>query len=89
MEPLGTITMCFPHVDKDTRSILEKTMKEAENFGDFAVKLVDGVCAKPSSPLLEYFAYRFSDCIVDLNLTDKLEAAGKVSVLAAPIRLCT
>jgi len=63
-------------------------MKEAENFSDFTVKLVNRVCAEPSSPLLEYFAYRFPDYIVDLNLTDKLEAAGKVSVLAAPLRLC-
>ena len=87
MEPLGTITMCFPHVDKDTRSVLEKTMEEAENFGDFTVRLVDRVCAEPSSPLLEYFAYFFPFYIADFNLTDKLEAAGKVPVLVEPFRL--
>ncbi len=87
MEPLGTITMCFPHVDKDTKSVLEKIMKEAENFGDFTVKLVDRVCAEPSSPLLEYFAYYFSFYITDYTLTDKLEVAGKVSDLAEPFRL--
>ncbi|MFX1482070.1 MAG: hypothetical protein ACFFCP_02670, partial [Promethearchaeota archaeon] len=87
MEPLGTITMCFPHVDKDTRSVLERTMEEAENFGDFTTKLVDRVCAEPSSPLLEYFAHFFPFYIVDYNLSDKLVAAGKVPVLAEPFRL--
>jgi len=62
-------------------------MKEAENFADFTVKLVDRVCADPSSPLLEYFAYYFSYYMVDLTLTDRLEAAGKVPALAEPFRL--
>jgi len=87
MRPLGTITMCFPHVDEETRSVLQSLMEEAQNFGDFTVRLVDRVCAEPSSPLLEYFAYFFPFYIVDFTLTDKLEAAGKVPDLAEPFRL--
>ncbi|MFX1367636.1 MAG: hypothetical protein ACFFAY_03455 [Promethearchaeota archaeon] len=39
MKPLGTITMCFPHVDDETRNIPQSVMGGAENFADFAKRL--------------------------------------------------
>ncbi|MFW9795360.1 MAG: hypothetical protein ACFFEE_13720 [Candidatus Thorarchaeota archaeon] len=87
MKPLGTITMCFPHVDGETRSVLQSLMEEAENFSDFSSKLVNKVCSEPSSPLLEYFAFFFAYHIDDLSLTDKMEVAGNVPDLAEPLRL--
>ncbi len=89
MKPLGTITMCFPHVDEDTKTTLQSIMKEAENYADFTERLCDKVCAEPSSPLSEYFAVYFTYRINDYNLMDRLEAAGKVSNLAEPLLLIT
>ncbi|MHA3962104.1 MAG: tetratricopeptide repeat protein [Candidatus Thorarchaeota archaeon SMTZ1-45] len=89
MKPLGTITMCFPHIDKETRSVLQSVMDEAENFGNFTKKLCYRVCSEPSSPLLEYFTFYFSFHIHDYNLTDRLKTSGKLSDIAKPLYLIT
>jgi tetratricopeptide (TPR) repeat protein len=87
MEPLGTITMCFPYVDEKTRSTLELMMNEAENYTDFTEKLIDRVVTESSSPVMEYLAISFAYRIENYNLIDRLEAAGKVSDLARPLLL--
>ncbi len=87
MEPLGTITMCFPYVDEKSRNTLELVMNEAENYGDFTEKLCDKIIAEPSSPVLEYLAVSFAYWVENFNLIDRLEAAGKVSDLAKPLLL--
>ncbi|MHA1949617.1 MAG: hypothetical protein ACW99G_17910 [Candidatus Thorarchaeota archaeon] len=89
MKPLGTITMCFPHVDEDTKTTLQTIMKEADNYADFTERLCDKVCSEPSSLLLEYFAFYFLYVINYFNLVDRLETAGKVSDLAEPLLLIT
>jgi tetratricopeptide (TPR) repeat protein len=87
MEPLGTITMCFPYVDENTKETLELLMNEAENYADFAEKLCDRVSSESSSPVMEYLAFSFAYWIENFNLIDRLEAAGKVSDLAKPLFL--
>jgi len=89
VKPLGTITMCFPHVDEDTKITLQSIMDDAENITDFTERLCDKVCSEPSSPLLEYFAVYFPYRISYYNLIDRLETAGKVSDLAKPLLLIT
>lgn len=89
MEPIGTITMCFPHVDEETRSVLQSVMDEAENFGDFTEKLCNRVCAEASPPLLEYFALFFAWWLDWLTLVDRLVSAEKISDLGSPILLLT
>jgi tetratricopeptide (TPR) repeat protein len=76
--------MCFPHVDEETKSVLQSVMDEAENFGDFAEKLCDKVCSEPSTPLLEFFAFLFPMKMEHRYLIDRLVAAGKVSDMAEP-----
>ncbi|MFX1578927.1 MAG: tetratricopeptide repeat protein [Promethearchaeota archaeon] len=87
MEPLGTITMCYPYVDEKTRDTLESVMNEAENYGDFTERLCDKIIAEPSSPVLEYLAVSFAYWVENFNLIDRLETAGKVSDLAKPLLL--
>jgi hypothetical protein len=87
VKPLGTITMCFPYVDEYVETSLNSLMKEAKNFGDFVNRLCEYVCSEQSSLLLDYFAFYFSFHISEYNLTDKLEKAGKVPVLAEPLLL--
>ncbi|KXH73823.1 MAG: hypothetical protein AM326_10365 [Candidatus Thorarchaeota archaeon SMTZ-45] len=87
MKPLGTITICFPHVDEETRSMLQSVMDEAENFGVFTETLCEKVYSEHSSPLLKYFAFFFSFHIQNYNLTDRLETVGKVSDIARPLYL--
>jgi tetratricopeptide (TPR) repeat protein len=87
MKPLGTITMCFPHVDEKTRETLELVMNEAENYSDFTEKLCDRVISEPSSQVLEYIVFSFAYWLESYNLIDRLEAADKVPDLARPILL--
>ena len=87
MEPIGTITMCFPHVDEETRSVLQSVMDEAENLGDFTERLCDRVCKEPSPSVLEYFAAQFAFWIEYHALLDRLDSANKISDLALPLLL--
>ncbi|KXH73824.1 MAG: hypothetical protein AM326_10370 [Candidatus Thorarchaeota archaeon SMTZ-45] len=89
VEPIGTITMCFPHVDEETKSILQSVMDEAENFGDFTEKLCDRVCTEASSPLLEYFAVYFAFYLDCYTLVNRLASTGKVTDLGLPLLLLT
>ncbi len=57
MKPLGTITMCFPHVEDETSSILQSVMDEATNYHDFTERLCELVCAKQASSEILYFAF--------------------------------
>ncbi|MFX1367639.1 MAG: hypothetical protein ACFFAY_03470 [Promethearchaeota archaeon] len=87
MKPLGTITMCFPHVDDETRDILQSVMDEAESFADFTERLCNLVLSKPTPMLTQYLAYFFPFHISDYNLTDRLVAAGKAPDLVEPLIL--
>ena len=57
MKPLGTITLCFPHVDDETRFTLQSVMDEAENYADFTERLCEKVCIEETPPVLHYFAF--------------------------------
>lgn len=89
MKPIGTITNCFPHVDEETKSVLQIVMEEAENYADFVGQICNKVCSETSSPLLQYLAFYAAFELMDINLTDMMEAAGKVPVLAEPLMLLT
>ena len=60
VKPLGTITVCFPHVDDETRAVLQSVMDEAENSRDFTERLCNKVCLEPAVPLLQFLAFYFS-----------------------------
>jgi tetratricopeptide (TPR) repeat protein len=57
VKPLGTITACFPHVDEDTRSMLQSVMDEAKNYADFTNRLCEKACSEMVPPVLHYFAF--------------------------------
>ncbi|MFW9806995.1 MAG: hypothetical protein ACFFFK_09735 [Candidatus Thorarchaeota archaeon] len=76
------ITGCFPHVDEETRTILQSAMEEAKDLTDFDMILCDKVCRESDNPVTIYFAYR--SCNDSNNLMDRLQEAGKYSVLAEP-----
>lgn len=87
VKPLGTITMCFPHVDEDTRNTLKSVMEIAKNYADFTDKLCNRICEEPSPLLLQYFAIFFAFHIEWYTPVDRLQSAGKVPDLALPIVL--
>ncbi|MFW9913625.1 MAG: hypothetical protein ACFFEU_14200, partial [Candidatus Thorarchaeota archaeon] len=87
MKPLGTITMCFPHVDDETRNVLQSVMEEAVNFGDFTERLCNRVCSETTTPLAEYFAWYFASVGGNWTVLETLETAGKTPELAEPLLL--
>jgi len=87
VKPIGTITMCFSHIDEDTRGILETIMDEAVNYSDFAERLAKRVLSEKVSPLLEYLAIFFLYNINNYNLIYELEKERKVPNLAEPLIL--
>jgi tetratricopeptide (TPR) repeat protein len=87
VKPLGTITICFPHVDEETRAVLQSVMEEAEHFGDFARRLSSRVCSESTTPLAEYLASSFVYMIAEYNILDALESAGKISEMSDPFLL--
>ncbi len=87
VKSLGTITMCFPHVHEDTKDILQSAMDKAKDYGDFAEILCNRVCTEVVDPLTTYFAYYFAYNQGYFKLFDRLQVAGKHSVLAQPLLL--
>ncbi len=85
MKSLGTITMCFPYVDEETRTVLQSVMEQAENITDFAEKLCDRVCEESTPKLLEYFAVYFPFYIEYYALIYRLHSEGKTSDLTYPL----
>jgi len=79
--------MCFPHVDEDTKSVLQTVMRDAENYNDFTEKLCAYVCSKTSTQLLQYLAVFFPFHIGAYTVIDRLELAGKIPDLANPLLL--
>jgi len=75
------ITGCFPHVDEETRNILQSAMVEAKDLTDFSNILCDKVCHESDNPLTIYFAYNYCQ---ETDI-ERLQDAGKYSVLAEPI----
>jgi tetratricopeptide (TPR) repeat protein len=87
VKPFGTITACFPHVDEDTRNILQSVMDEAKDYGDFAEILCNKACVESFPPLANYFACYFAYNQGNYNLVDRLVEAQIFSDLAKPLLL--
>ncbi|MFW9794439.1 MAG: hypothetical protein ACFFEE_09060, partial [Candidatus Thorarchaeota archaeon] len=88
MESLGTITMCFPHVDEETRSVLKATMEKADNFANFTERLFNLVMSESTSALLSYLTVFFLNGARNYTLLNRLEQSGKIPTLAEPLILC-
>lgn len=90
MKPIGTITACFPHVDEETRNILQSVMDEAENYNDFAERLCEKAISESLPDLAIYFSHYHCynqdkyDCLrrlIDANV--KTELTQLFSLVAA------
>lgn len=82
MKSLGMITACFPHVDEETRNILQSAMDKAKDMGDFAEILCDVVCSEEVNELTIFVAYSFASNASNHHIIHRLEDAGKHSALS-------
>lgn len=82
MDPIGTITMHFPIIDEETKSVLERIMIEASDYYDFVQKLGHLVLENDSSIMVVYFAIHHSVLAMDYPLIDKIrEKYGEHQIL--------
>ncbi|MHA1903818.1 MAG: hypothetical protein ACXADL_13035 [Candidatus Thorarchaeota archaeon] len=82
MEPLGTITQYFPFIDEDTRKVLETKMKDADNYYDFVLRVVEWVLNSDSSDMLVYFATHHAILALDFKAIDQIrEKYGERQIL--------
>ena len=72
MDPLGTITVYFPFIDKDTQNILETTMENAYDYFDFVNTLTEMVLDTDCSDLVVYFAIHHAAQLFDLKAIDSI-----------------
>ena len=87
MKPLGTITQCFPHVDEETKSILQSVLEESENYADFAKQLIEKACSKKVTPVLQYFAF-FHAYNMDMHTQmDRLYELDEIPLFIEPLYL--
>ncbi len=89
MKPIGTITIHYPHVDEETREILQSVVPEAENFADFTERLCVKVCTENTPMLTQYLVFYFAFLLRDNGLVDRLEEADRISVMSEPLLLLT
>ena len=89
MKDLGTISACFPHVDTDTRAILQVLMDQARNYNEFAERLCEKALEGNAPDLLNYFAYYHAYNQQRFNLVRKLQEKLTSSDLVKPMVLLT
>jgi len=87
MKPLGTITTCFPHVDDETRIILQSIMNKAENYSDFVIRFCEKACSKQSSQLIRYLAYFHAFHIDMYPEMDRIIKSDDMPVYYEPLHL--
>lgn len=54
MKPLGTITMYYQFIDKETISVIDDIMKHADNYYDFVIRLGKRACLDANPSTLTY-----------------------------------
>ena len=87
MKPLGSITMCFPFVDGETRNLLQAAMDDSSNLQEFVRTLHLKTIEENPGPLFAFFAFFFCLRISEYELCDQLAENGKIPVLAQPLFL--
>ncbi len=84
MKPLGTITMYYRFVDKDTQTTLESIMDSAYNYSDFVHQLVDKVCTEDSSEHLILLAALLAHNLNEHPIMKQLSAKHGENLFAKP-----
>ncbi len=87
MKPLGTITQCFPHVDKVARSILQSVMDEAENYADFVKRLWEKACSEKLPPICGYFAFYHAFRLDMFPQMEQLFNFDEIAIFIEPLYL--
>ena len=72
MDPIGTITCYFPHIEEDTKNVLETIMKESSDYYDFVHRLGELVLNNESPVMVVYFAIHHSILALNYKLIDKI-----------------
>jgi tetratricopeptide (TPR) repeat protein len=81
VKPIGTISACFPHVDEETKNILQSVMNEAKDYNEFAERLCEKAIGKSLPDLAVYFAhyhcynlgkYNYLRKLIDANVKTEL-----------------
>jgi tetratricopeptide (TPR) repeat protein len=89
VKPLGDITACFPHVDEETKRILQMVMDEAKDYNDFAELLCNKTINETGPELLTYFAYYHAYNQQRYDLVRRLEDEDTETDLVKPYVLLT
>ncbi len=79
--------MCFPHIDEETRSVLQSVMEEAENYADFTERLCEIACSEQVSPEVQYFALYHAYNLEIFAQIDRFFELDEISVYIEPLLL--
>jgi len=72
MDPIGTITCYFPHIEEDTKNVLETIMGEASDYYDFVHRLGEFVLEDERPVMVVYFAIHHAILALNYKLIDKI-----------------
>ena len=67
MDAIGTVTMYFPFLDNESRTLLQTTMDDANNYHDFVMRLNEKVLSENVPDLAIYFAIHHSGLLLDME----------------------
>lgn len=70
MQPLGSITVYFPFIDNETKTILKTTMEKASDYSDFVKLLKELALETDCSDLIVYFTIHHAAQLLDLKAID-------------------
>jgi len=74
MKSLGTITMYYPFIDPEIRSVIESIMDDSQTYREFTLKLGERVCSKEVPVHLAYLAAVHSWQMAELVMIQQIAA---------------
>ncbi|MFX1578846.1 MAG: hypothetical protein ACFFBJ_04305 [Promethearchaeota archaeon] len=90
MDSLGTITVYFPFLDKETKNVLETIMEETPNYAEFVKELTQRVLTTEATDLVVYFAVHHAAQLLDLITIEKIgQKYPDVSIIQPNVRFAS
>ncbi|MFW9967193.1 MAG: tetratricopeptide repeat protein [Candidatus Thorarchaeota archaeon] len=84
MKSLGTITMYYPFLDSETRSIIETISRSSQSYREFVIGLSNRACDNDAPFHLAYVAARHSWQLADVDAMHRIAERHRENAIIRP-----
>jgi tetratricopeptide (TPR) repeat protein len=84
MKPLGTITMYYPFLDSETRSVIETISNSSQSYREFVLGLAERACDHDVNFHFAYMAARHAWQLSDVDVMERIAAKHRENAIIRP-----